>query len=328
MAVVLLYHRIAETLSDPWALNVSPAHFAQHAGVLRADGWQPMSLPAVVESAARGALPDRAVAVTFDDGYADNVIDALPVLERYEVPATFFLPNCAIDGTREFWWDDLDRLLLQPGTLPAELTIDVDGQRLEWSLGSAAEYSADRCRSNRRWVAWEPPPSVRHGLYVELWQRCHVAAAPAREHVLAQLRAWAGTADGVRPTHRGLTGSEARALASSPLATIGAHTVSHPSLSTLARDEQRHEIAGSRAGLEACLGSTVEVFSYPFGKPSDYTADTMALVREAGYRSACCNSGGRLTAGGDPLQVPRMFVNDMDGGSFARWLGEIEGVSL
>ena len=65
-----------------------------------------------------GDVPSAGVVVTFDDGYADNFHNAKPLLERYEIPATVFVTTGYLQDQREFWWDELERILLQPGTLP------------------------------------------------------------------------------------------------------------------------------------------------------------------------------------------------------------------
>jgi peptidoglycan/xylan/chitin deacetylase (PgdA/CDA1 family) len=107
-AIVLGYHRIAPPGDDPLGLCVHPSHFDEHLDILRRVG-RPVPLAQLVRGLANGDLPARTIAVTFDDGYADNLSAALPLLEKHEIPATCFV----VSGTlgREFWWDEAVRLL-------------------------------------------------------------------------------------------------------------------------------------------------------------------------------------------------------------------------
>lgn len=170
MAVVLLYHRVNATTSDPWALNVSPRNFAEQLAVLQRC-CRLLSLTDLVRNIGAGQSGAGQVAVTFDDGYADNLYSALPVLERFEVPATFFVPSGHVGSSDELWWDELDRLLLQPGHLPRLLTLDIEGKPFQWDLAEASSYSGQESVQHAGWVAWEPPPTLRHALYVALWAR-------------------------------------------------------------------------------------------------------------------------------------------------------------
>jgi peptidoglycan/xylan/chitin deacetylase (PgdA/CDA1 family) len=83
------------------------------------------------------------VVVTFDDGYADNLHHAKPLLERYGIPATVFVTSDYIGQEHEFWGDKLERLLLQPGALPQTLQLQVNGTAYQWSLGEAAYFSEE-----------------------------------------------------------------------------------------------------------------------------------------------------------------------------------------
>lgn len=94
-ALILVYHRIAEVKVDPWELAVRPDHFAEQLQVIRRLG-RPLSLRELVRSMRNGGIPRRAIVVTFDDGYADNLLQAKPLLDRADVPATVFLTAGAL----------------------------------------------------------------------------------------------------------------------------------------------------------------------------------------------------------------------------------------
>jgi GT2 family glycosyltransferase/peptidoglycan/xylan/chitin deacetylase (PgdA/CDA1 family)/glycosyltransferase involved in cell wall biosynthesis len=119
-ALILLYHRVAEVQPDPWSLCVTPQRFAEHLDVL-SGRWNVLRLRDLVRALQVGALPDRAVVITFDDGYADNLHNAKPVLERYGKPATVFVASGYVGNKREFWWDELERVVRRDGSLNLDL---------------------------------------------------------------------------------------------------------------------------------------------------------------------------------------------------------------
>ena len=98
--VILGYHRVADVASDPSSLCVSKRRFADHLDCLRRH-YNPMSLQGLVEAVSAGEVPRRGVVVTFDDGYADNLHSARPLLEQYDVPATVFVITGQIGSKRE-----------------------------------------------------------------------------------------------------------------------------------------------------------------------------------------------------------------------------------
>jgi peptidoglycan/xylan/chitin deacetylase (PgdA/CDA1 family) len=323
--LILLYHRIADSRTDPWSLAVTPRRFAEHLDVLK-QRTRPIRLQQLSEVLLGGELPPRSVVVTFDDGYADNLHNVKPLLESYNVPATVFLATGHIGCQREFWWDELDRLLLQPGTLPGTLRLSINGASYRWELGQDAHYSEDAYRRHCNWRAWENAPSLRHSLYRSLWELLHPLAATERRKVLDELVKWACAEAVVRPGYRCLSLREVLALVQSDLIDLGAHTVTHPALSTLPLDSQRDEILRSNARLQAITGRPTASFAYPYGKQSDYTAETVSIVREAGFACACCNFAGVVERSTDRFQLPRVHVEDWDGEEFARRLsGWLDG---
>jgi peptidoglycan/xylan/chitin deacetylase (PgdA/CDA1 family) len=317
--LILLYHCIDEVFPDPFSLCVTPEHFAQHLQILRHQAF-PISLRDLA-ALGRGEAPRRAVVVTFDDGYADNLSVAKPLLEKFDVPATFFVATGYVDGVGEFWWDLLERILLQPGTLPERLRLTIDGRPREWDLGAGQTYSEEDFVRWRTWtVAHAADPTPRHPLYRSLWQSLLPLNAAARQAVVEALRAWAGAPHQGRPNHRALTAPQLDALAAAALMEVGGHTVSHPLLAALPFDDQRAEIKGCKKWLEDRLGRPIESFAYPFGWRSAYTPETMRLVREAGFTRACAASAwvsGRL------LELPRVVAGDWDGDEFARRLEDL-----
>jgi peptidoglycan/xylan/chitin deacetylase (PgdA/CDA1 family) len=315
-AVVLMYHRIAESSSDPWGLAVTPTHFAEQMAVLRKHS-RPLSLPQLAQAHSTGRIPARAAVVTFDDGYADNLYNAKPLLEQYDVPATVFLTTGHIGATREFWWDELDRLLLQPGNLPETLSLRVNGRDFRWELGEAAAYSQDEHCLDRSRKAWEGEPGSRLALYYSLWQLLLPIPEEERHKLLEQLLRWAGAEALPRPSHRPMRAEEIEILAQSDLIGLGAHTVTHPFLSAHSVATQRDEIRQSRFELEELLGRPVTSFSYPHG---ERTADTVLAVQEAGFNCACTTDADTVWRWSDRLQFPRFEVGDWDGETFEKQL--------
>ena len=314
--VVLLYHRVFKASSDPQLLCVTPQHFAEHLEHLRRH-YRIMSLGDLVMALKEGQLPKRAVVITFDDGYADNLHYARPLLEAADVPATVFIVAGQVDSRQEFWWDELERVLLSPPRLPAQLTLTINGRVHRWDL----PWSDEDDHSGSHWhVLMTSRPAPRQAAYRELAALLRDMESEVRRQVLEQLVAWAGLDTNGRPDYRTLTGDEVRALAQDGLVEIGAHTVTHPVLSSLPIEAQLAEIADSKRKLEAVLGRPVTSFSYPFGSQGYYTTDTMRLVRDAGFDCACSNFPGPVTLASDPYQLPRFLVRDWDGEEFARRL--------
>jgi peptidoglycan/xylan/chitin deacetylase (PgdA/CDA1 family) len=317
-ALILLYHRVAEGTLDPWRLCVTPEHFAQQIAVLR-ERCQPIALDELVDGVANGSLPPRSVAVTFDDGYADNVTRAQPLLERNAVPATIFLATGYLGTDRAFWWDELATILLEPGILPAELSLYVRGMYHHWHLGNLATYSMRDFQRYQRWRAWEIPPTTRHALYFALWVLFRSLPATERDDVLNAVRAWATATHPPNPDSLPLSRA-AVAERGDSMIRFGGHSVSHPSLATLPIAAQRDEVVASRVQLEHVLGHQVTAFSYPFGKERDYSMDTATIVREAGFTCACTGVEQGVRRSQDRYRLPRVQVPDVDGTVFARWL--------
>lgn len=321
--IILLYHRVAELSSDPYLLSVTPQHFAEHLEVLQ-QSHSLIPLSQLSQTLQDGKLPHRSVVVTFDDGYIDNLCNAKPLLEQYGIPATVFVASGYVGQDREFWWDELDRLLLQPGILPETLHLDINGSVYHWSLGEGRHYSEADAQRDRDWHLYqEHDVSSRHSLFRSLHQILNALPMKERWPVLDQLSVWAGAELRSRPTHRILTPEEVVQLDKGDLVEVGAHTVTHPILSSISVAAQQHEIYQSKADLEKILDRSVTSFAYPHGSRSDYSLETANLAEAAGFTCACSTVVDVVRTNSERFQLPRASVGDCDGETFARWLNRL-----
>ncbi|MDX2099459.1 MAG: polysaccharide deacetylase family protein [Leptolyngbyaceae cyanobacterium bins.59] len=317
-SLILLYHRVADLESDPQLLTVSPTNFAEHLAFLR-QHYSPCPLKNLEPNTPTA---HRQIVITFDDGYGDNLHQAKPLLERYSIPATVFVTAGTIGQIEEFWWDELERLLLYPGQLPSRLEVTIAQQTHHWDLGAAAYSPLERER-DRLWTVLDPAdPTPRHRVYRELCGLLRPLTADDRHSVLTALQAQAGVDSVGRISHRTLTESEVVDLAQDGLVEVGAHAMTHSVLSQQSSLLQEKEIRSSKAHLEALLGHPVTSFAYPFGTLGDYTAETVKIVRQCGFERACSNYEGAIRHWLDPFQMPRFIVRNWNGDEFAKRLRE------
>jgi peptidoglycan/xylan/chitin deacetylase (PgdA/CDA1 family) len=332
-----MYHRIADLTLDPHLLAVTPQHFEEHLEVVK-KLFRPVPLRQVARRLRGGEparrlwgveelgdywrgdrLPKRGVVLTFDDGFADNLYNAKPLLERYECPVTVFVTAGHAGQDREFWWDELERQLLEPGTLPDPLRLDVGGRTHEWSFEEVAHYKPEDYARDRAWNGGLEPTHRRQEIWVELTHLLRPLPDIEQRQVLDQLAAASGKCQ-PRATHRTMTEDEVRQLENGGLVEIGAHTMTHPTLAAHCAELQREEIEQSKACLERMLDKPVRSFAFPFGTRDDYTAETVWILEQAGFLASCTTNPGLVDRLNDPLQIPRVAIRDCDGDVFRRQL--------
>lgn len=322
--LILLYHRVDTLDTDPQLLSVTPEHFAEQLEYL-SEHYNPISLSEVNQALKAGKIPDKSVIITFDDGYADNLWNAKPLLEKYGVPATVFVTSGSVGSDREFWWDDLERLLLLPDQLPDRLELTIMGRKWNWDLlGESGDRPGreDEIEPKSWNVTMASDPSPRYAIYRDLHRLIKPLSSEDRESILAAIARWAGVSRAGRETHRPLTVSELEKLDQSELIEIGAHTIAHTMLSKQPVNVQTDEIIQSKVSLEKRLGHELQSFSYPFGGRVDFSRRTAAIVKEAGFSVACANYGTTLIRNADPHRLPRVLVRNWDVQEFSSRMKE------
>jgi len=301
---ILAYHRVIDLPSDPLLLSVTPAHFAEHLKLIRKHA-QPIPLDLVPYTAGFDFSSSPCVAVTFDDGYFDNLEFAKPILDRHGVVTG------NVDSGREFWWDALERFLLLPRQLPPYLDWETGGSVRRWN------FISDRNATDLSWNVLRAPACDRQRAYLTLMGDLSRCAPAKRDVALARLTEWSGQSGAGRDVSRGImTGAELRTLRAGGLVSLGAHTHAHPMLAQLMPAQQRAEIEASKRWLEQQFGDPVTSFAYPFGTRESYNRSTSRFVWQAGFEHACSTAARTVSALDDPFELPRFTVRDWSATEF------------
>lgn len=281
---ILRYHAICGeegyVYADP-AICISPPAFERHVQYLAAN-YTVLPLPEIVDRLRTGRpLPRNCVAITFDDGYADN-LEAARTLSRHGLSATFYLTAGCMAGGEPFWPAEVRALVRAAPS--SHLRLVTNRETVEIPLRTEAERRAAVGTINRLFKAH---------------------AIPVRERLRHQLRAAAGTFE--VPCHM-LTWADVSEMHRLGM-TIGAHTLTHPNLPNAGEADAWREIQGSRARLERELGAPVTMFSYPNGGSDGYMNTAVArLVQRAGFAAATTSRNGFAGPESDLFALERVQV--------------------
>lgn len=293
--VVLMYHRIADILSDPWALAVSPQNFEEQLQILKCYNVISINELGYI-FAKKQKLPANIAVVTFDDGYRDNYLAAKPLLEKYNIPATFFIATDQIGKQKEFWWDALERICLQTPVLPGKLIIE-QPEYTSWNVGS--NTSTDTISPLN--------------LYLKLCEIVRKLSADQQKGFIKRLELWANNTV-ERPDYFTMNNKELLDLQSNSLFTIGAHTMTHPFLPDFSYEYQKKEIQGSVAFLEELTGEPIKYLAYPHGGRNQ---NTLNILPDCGVELAFTTDPQCFEPDTYKYAVPRFQVNNCDGKTFA-----------
>ncbi|MBM4243790.1 MAG: hypothetical protein FJ148_08240 [Deltaproteobacteria bacterium] len=293
-AVILRYHSVSTAADgthlclDP-GLAVAPADFDQQCAYLK-QHYNVLSLDQMVEHLSSGtAMPPKAVALTFDDGYLDNYTQAFPILQRHGLNATFYVTTNCIDN-REILWTGLLRFCVFTTTVPVLETREPMAFRLP--LRTPLER---REAFTKLIVTMKNIPTERR---LALLEAVRVGAGiddvtPLRSIMMS----W----DQVREMHRaGMI--------------FGAHTLTHPNLPNATPEEAGREIVGSRDALAEQIGARVLHFSYPNGRGSAHLTESVkGIVRRAEFVSATTSVTGSVMDGDDAFALKRIGIYNRHG---------------
>jgi peptidoglycan/xylan/chitin deacetylase (PgdA/CDA1 family) len=311
-----MYHRIAAPEADPWQLAVSPDNFEQHLQFLQ-KSKKVVPLQQLVEKLHTRSSNKQAIAITFDDGYLDNYQIAKPLLEKYEIPATFFITSRNIGSNREFWWDELEKIALETPELPRQVQLEIAGKTFFFELGDETRLTDELRKKHKNYVAYEPP-TLRSQLYLKLWEQLTPLVASVQQELIEQIRNWAGTVAEARKDYCCMSIEEILTVSSNSLFCIGGHTASHPALAYHEKRVQQKEIATNRSFLENITKRKIRFFAYPSG---NYNSATLEVLKEENFEAGFTTNFGCIKKKDNPYLLNRIQVNNWDETAF-KWVIE------
>lgn len=282
---VLIFHRVVPEPDPLFPDEMHSARFDQLCGWLKA-WFNVLPLDEAARCLGEGSLPARACCITFDDGYADNLHIATPILKKHGLTATFFVATGFLDGGR--MWNDTVIESIRACRQP------------QLALEGLGQFTLDTTAARRSAI----DALIGQLKYLPVAERLQ-----ATEAIAAQ----AGVAP---PTDLMMSSDEVRALRRTGML-IGAHTVTHPILARLDADQAAAEIQAGQRTLQALLGERIGLFAYPNGKPgADYLPEHPNIVQELGFDAAVSTAWGAAGTQTDRFQIPRFTPWDRTRGRF------------
>ena len=275
--IVLMYHGVTDaapgTTTDHDGKHVQLSLFREQLKLL-AGTRRVVPVATLVETLAAGGETAGMLAITFDDGYLNNLTTAAPALKDAGLPATFFLATGFLDERRWLWNDRIETTIFH--TKRQDAQIDIAGEHVSLADVGARRDALRKVKRKLKQFHWRDAQKQ-----VEDIARTLEVDAPA-------------------PTglHEFMTWDQARKLPDMGF-TLGAHTVNHAILSRVPPEEAEREILDSRDRIVAMTGTCSTTFCYPNGKRADYTSQTVDFCRE--------HFDAALSAEYGPANEPNLF---------------------
>ncbi|TAN02316.1 MAG: hypothetical protein EPN39_00025 [Chitinophagaceae bacterium] len=304
--VILMYHRIGSHVTDPWEIFVNEENFRQQVAYLK-KSFNVCSFSSLEETLQQKRGKKKNIFITFDDGCLDNFETAMPILRKYSLPATFFIPTVIFGSQSIFWWEILDLFFWRNEGLPETI-------QLEYSKGKFIRtLTPDMQKRNEiienRWSAnREDAPNSRCRLYLEICDWIRVQRPEDQRVITEQLLELNGEVLHENKFFKKMSVEQILFLSNNYFE-IGAHTIHHPALKFHDHALQLKEINDSISILENILKKPVHSFAYPHG---EYNEDTLSIIKGTGIKYACTTDWGAIYPDANPGILPRILVRNMN----------------
>jgi peptidoglycan/xylan/chitin deacetylase (PgdA/CDA1 family) len=309
-AAVLMYHRISDEIVDPWDLCVSKENFDLQLSMLQ-QHFRVLSIPDLLVRLKENNLQPRSVAISFDDAYADNYLFAKPLLEKYNCPATFFVPTYFTGKQHLFWWDELAYIFLRSSGLPGTLDLKLGEQPLHFQIQETD--LTDTIKSQiEKWRWPQPAPNQRCALYLSIWEKLKPLSIAEIEQAVIALRHWTNADYEIKAEELPINRMQLQDMLSHDLFTAGLHTHTHLALSRHDQPVQTADIQINRDVLKGFEGKMIDVIAYPHG---DYDNNTLQTAQSLGLNAGFSTQGYAFSSSANMFCLGRTQVKNYDGQS-------------
>lgn len=214
-------------------------------------------------------LKQKFISLTIDDGYRDNLIHALPILRKHQVPATIYITNCLPNGTGILWWYLFEEYAKSANNITFQSSLQL--KEYHWASTEEAYVQFNAISETIKAIPCDELSSV---LMISFGKTAKEFEALCRSVSLS----W----------------EEINTLSQDPLITIGAHTMNHISTKQQTAERVEQEMRISKKEIEGHIGKEVKHFAYPYGGVFDVSQRDVQLAEKVGFQTSTLNQPGNI----------------------------------
>jgi len=298
---ILTYHRVNGEEQYNLGLTISVSNFERQIRYLKMN-CNILSLQEAVQILNNGQkIPPKSVAITFDDGYEDNYVNAFPILKRYGIPATIFLSVMHINNGTRLWVDQIVDAMDQ-----------LSGDYLDLTNLSMGVYKTKTVEDKQKAI-YEISKIIKKSLL------------PQKKKVINYLETLSSTHKFKNPM---LSWEQIKEMKNYGIS-FGSHCMNHFILTKIPIQDAAFEIIQSKKVLEDKLGKEISFFAYPNGSMGDFNDQIIELLKDAGYSCACTLISGSNRVGVNLYELKRRNISEqMSTGLFGRFSTPIFGLHM
>ncbi len=301
--IALMYHRVDIIVTDPWSICVSPPRFEKQVKFLK-NNFNVISTGDLINQVTTGNITDNSICITFDDGYADNYVNAKSILEKYDCPATFFIATAFINQPKPFWWDELEIILLHSKKLSCSLSLQIDEKTYEY-VPDEKELTGEEWLQHTYWKWYKKPPTDRCMIFLDIWEKLRPLPYEETEKQMTVIRNWACADDNGYMRRLPINEQQLYELSKNNLFTIAMHTHSHSDLQSKEKQVQLDEILSCKKFFSDKYNIESNCLAYPYG---NYNSDTIEVIKELQIAGCFTTEAGVINVNSDLTKLRRYQV--------------------
>ncbi|MCF6322592.1 MAG: polysaccharide deacetylase family protein [Rhizobiaceae bacterium] len=276
VGAILMLHHVRDQSKSRFApnhhLQIDPKFLEKVLNSAQQSGYEFVSLDQLHTRFVEKKLDQfsKMIAITLDDGYRDNLQNAVPIFRKFNAPYTIYIAPGLVDGRADLWWEDLATIIAQRD----QIRIAMPRGHKEFDVST---------------------PALKNATYKELLQWLTTKVSETEQRKIVRELAWGAKIDTrAHAKQQIMNWREINELSKDPLCTIGAHTIHHYALARLSDEDAEREIRDSANILKMELGESPTHFAYPYGYRAAAGPRDFEIARKLGFKTAVTTRHGVL----------------------------------